>query len=106
LSATPTEVKVQLDDQPERRLRIAEFCVANARYYGGGMKIAPDAKFDDGLFDIITIGDASAFRILANAPRLYLGAHLRLSEVSHALAKRVVARAVKKDDVVRVELDG
>jgi len=80
--------------------------VANARYYGGGMKIAPDAKFDDGLFDIITIGDASAFRILANAPRLYFGAHLRMNEVSHSLAKLVVTRPVKKDEEVRVELDG
>jgi diacylglycerol kinase family enzyme len=84
LSATPTEVKVQLDEQPERRLRIAEFCVANARYYGGGMKIAPDAKFDDGLFDIITIGDASAFRILANAPALFRCAPARERSVAFA----------------------
>ena len=106
LSCTPTEVKVQLDDHPERRLRIAEFCVANARYYGGGMKIAPDAKIDDGLFDIVTIGDASSFRILANAPRLYFGAHLRMNEVSHALARQVVTRPVKKEEEIRVELDG
>ena len=70
------------------------------------MKIAPDAKFDDGFFDIVTIGDASSFRILANAPRLYFGAHLRMNEVTHSLAKQVIARAVKKDDMVRVELDG
>src|SRR5258708_2308310 len=106
LSSTPTEVHVQLDEQPERRLRVSEFCVANARYYGGAMKIAPDAKLDDGRFDIITIGDASAFRILANSPRLYFGAHLRMNEVTHALAKQVVARSVKKDEEVRIELDG
>jgi YegS/Rv2252/BmrU family lipid kinase len=106
LSSSPTEVQVQLDEQTERRLRIAEFCVANARYYGGGMKIAPDAKFDDGLFDIVTIGDASSFRILANAPRLYFGAHLRMNEVTHALARQVVARPVRKDEEIRVELDG
>ena len=106
LSSTPTEVHVQLDELPERRLRVAEFCVANARYYGGAMKIAPDAKLDDGRFDIITIGDAGAFRILANSPRLYFGAHLRMNEVTHALAKQVVARPVKKDEEVRVELDG
>lgn len=105
-TASPTEVNVQLDEQPERRLRLAEFCVANARYYGGGMKIAPGAKVEDGLFDIITIGDASSFRILANAPRLYLGAHLNMNEVTHALAKQVVARPVRKDELVRVELDG
>ena len=106
LTSSPIEVNIQLDEHPERRLRVTEFCVANARYYGGGMKIAPDAKFDDGFFDIVTIGDASSFRILANAPRLYFGAHLRMNEVTHALAKQVVARAIKKDDVVRVELDG
>lgn len=106
LTASPIEVHVQLDEQPERRLRIAEFAVANARYYGGGMKIAPEAKPDDGLFDVVTIADASAFRILTNAHRLYLGAHLRMDEVTHSLAKQVVARPVKKDEIVRVELDG
>ncbi len=80
--------------------------VANARYYGGAMKIAPDAKLDDGYFDVITIGDASAFRILANSPRLYFGAHLRMSEVSHSLAKQIVARAAIKDEHLAVELDG
>ena len=70
------------------------------------MKIAPDAKIDDGFFDVITIGDAGSFRILTNAPRLYFGSHLRMDEVSHSLAKQVVARAVKKDENVRIELDG
>src|SRR5438132_6464867 len=106
LQSSPTEVYVQLDDQPERRLRVAEFAVANARYYGGAMKIAPDAKLDDGKFDVITIGDAGAFRILANSPRLYFGAHLRMDEVSHTLAKQIVARPEKKDERIAVELDG
>ena len=70
------------------------------------MKIAPNAKLDDGSFDVVTIGDASAFRILANAPRLYFGTHLRMNEVTHTMAKQVVARPVKKDEEVRIELDG
>jgi diacylglycerol kinase (ATP) len=70
------------------------------------MKIAPDAKIDDGLLDVVTIGDASSFRILANAPRLYFGAHLRMNEVTHALAKQLVARPARKDEEIRVELDG
>jgi len=106
LAASPIEVHVQLDEQAERRLRIAEFCVANARYYGGAMKIAPNAKLDDGFLDVVSIGDASSFRILSNAPRLYFGAHLRMDEVTHALAKQIVARPLKKEEVVRLELDG
>jgi diacylglycerol kinase family enzyme len=70
------------------------------------MKIAPDAKLDDGFLDVVSIGDASSFRILTNAPRLYFGAHLRMDEVTHALAKQIVARPVKKDEEVRIELDG
>jgi diacylglycerol kinase (ATP) len=106
LSTSPIEVLVQIDAQPERRLRLAEFCVANARYYGGAMKIAPDAKLDDGYFDVVTIGDANSFRLLTNAPRLYFGAHLRMNEVTHTLAKQVIARPANKDTEVRVELDG
>ena len=106
LAASPIEVSVQLDEQPERRIRVAEFCVANARYYGGAMKIAPDAKLDDGWLDVVSIGDASAWRILSNAPRLYFGAHLRMDEVNPALAKQIVARPVKNDEEVAIELDG
>ena len=106
MAASPADVLVQIDERPERRLRVAEFCVANARYYGGAMKIAPDAKLDDGYFDVVTIGDASSFRLLTNAPRLYFGAHLRMSEVTHELAKQVIARPSSKDKEVRVELDG
>jgi len=49
---------------------------------------------------VVSIGDASAFRILSNAPRLYFGAHLRMDEVNHALAKQIVARPVKQGEVV------
>lgn len=106
LAATPSDVLLQIDERQERRLRVAEFCVANAKYYGGAMKIAPDAKLDDGYFDVVTIGDANSFRLLTNAPRLYFGAHLRMSEVTHELAKQVVARPASKGKEVRVELDG
>jgi diacylglycerol kinase (ATP) len=106
LKTSPTEVVLQLDDHEERRLRMAELAVANGQYYGGAMKIAPNAKLDDGLLDVVTIGDASSFRILANAPRLYFGAHLRMNEVTHALAKQVIARPAKKNEEIRVELDG
>ena len=31
--------------------------IANGRYFGGGMKIAPDADPPDGLFDVVALGD-------------------------------------------------
>src|SRR5206468_2188095 len=51
-----TEVTVQLDGG-ERRGRMHDVVVANGVWHGGGMKLAPDARPDDGLFDVVLIGD-------------------------------------------------
>jgi diacylglycerol kinase (ATP) len=106
LKREPTSVVVQLDDNPDRHMTVANLCIANARYFGGGMKIAPNARLTDGKFDVISIGDLGAARILANSPRLYLGAHLSMAEVGHALATKVVARAANKDQRIEIEVDG
>jgi diacylglycerol kinase (ATP) len=106
LKTPSTSVRIQLDDQQERRLTVANLCVANARYFGGGMKIAPDARLNDGRFDIITIGDLGTLRILANAPRLYMGKHLGMQQVHHHLAARLTARPAKTDALVSIEVDG
>ncbi|HSS19471.1 MAG TPA: diacylglycerol kinase family protein [Pyrinomonadaceae bacterium] len=101
-----TRVIVQLDDDPARHLTVVNLCIANARYFGGGMKIAPNAKLADGKFDVISVGDLSAARIFGNAPRLYAGAHLGMKEVGHALAAKVTARAANHDETIQVEVDG
>jgi diacylglycerol kinase (ATP) len=100
-----TRVVVQLDDDPARHMTVANLCVANARYFGGGMKIAPNAKLADGKFDVVSVGDLGAARILANAPRLYAGAHLSMAEVGHALAVKVSAQSAG-DQTIEVEADG
>lgn len=106
LQSPATRVVVQLDDNHEKHLTVANLCIANARYFGGGMKIAPDAKINDGRFDVITIGDLGARKIFTNAPRLYLGSHISMDEVGHALAEKVTVRAADKESVVPLELDG
>ena len=57
MRTTPTRLVVQLDDSHERNLLVSNLCIANARYFGGGMKIAPDAKLTDGKFDVVGVGD-------------------------------------------------
>jgi diacylglycerol kinase (ATP) len=106
LKTAATRVVVQLDDDRERIITVANLCIANARYFGGGMKIAPDAELGDGKFDVVSIGDLGAARLMANAPRIYLGAHLGMSEVGHVLAKKILARPLNKDELVQIEVDG
>lgn len=99
-------VRVQIDDLPERRMTVRNLCVANARYFGGGMKIAPGALLNDSRFDVVSIGDLDALEIIRNAPKLYFGKHLDLRQVQHQHARRVVAHAASKDEVVAIEVDG
>ena len=106
LKSRPTRVAIQLDEDAERHMTVANLCVANARYFGGGMKIAPGAKLDDGKFDVVSIGDIGAARIVANAPRLYIGAHLSIPEVGHVLATKVIARPLNNAEQIEIEVDG
>jgi YegS/Rv2252/BmrU family lipid kinase len=98
-------VRVSIDGGRESQFAVTNFCVANARYFGGGMKIAPEAVVNDGLFDVVAVGDLSALNILANSYRLYLGTHLGMQQVRHAHARRISARPAS-DAVVKLEIDG
>jgi len=98
-------VRVSLDGGRESQLTVTNFCVANARYFGGGMKIAPAALLDDGLFDVVAVGDLSALKVLANSYRVYLGTHLGMQQVQHARARLVTARPTGIEEV-KLEIDG
>lgn len=101
-----TAVRVKIDDKEERTLQTVNFCVANARFFGGGMKIAPAAKINDGFLDVVNIGDIRTAKIILNAYTLYRGTHLDLPEVKDTLAKRIEARPLREDQEVHIEIDG
>ena len=54
----------------ERTLLIA---IANARQYGNGALIAPDARIDDGQLDVVVVAARPAWRALLQVPRVFLG---------------------------------
>ena len=106
LRTAPIRLAVQLDDSHERQIVVSNLCIANARYFGGGMKIAPDAKLTDGKFDVVGVGDLSALKIFTSAPRVYFGSHLSMPEVSHALARKITVRTADRVAEVALEIDG
>jgi diacylglycerol kinase family enzyme len=56
--------------------------VANTENGGGGMKLMPGARFDDGVLDLIELGDIPPLGMLLGVmPKLYSGAHLGHPEV-------------------------
>jgi diacylglycerol kinase (ATP) len=62
---------------------------ANTSSYGGGMKIAPQAKLDDGLLDVCVIGGVDPFKLVCMFPTVYFGRHLRIREVNYFQARSV-----------------
>jgi len=106
ISLDPETVRVRIDGGEEKPLQTINFCVANARFFGGGMKIAPAAKISDGFLDIINIGDIRTAKIILNAYTLYRGTHLDLPEVKDTLAKRIEARPLNDSQEIHIEIDG
>ena len=50
--------------------------VANGPSYGGGMRVCPDARMDDGLFDILVVSRISTIEFLKVFPKVFSGKHL------------------------------
>jgi diacylglycerol kinase (ATP) len=50
--------------------------VANTATFGGGMKIAPEARWDDGLLDVVIAGPLSRSGVIRLLPHLYRGTHV------------------------------
>ncbi len=97
-------VETQLTVDDERRSgRMFDVVVANGRFFGGGMKMCPDAVPDDGLLDIVTIGDVTKRDLVVTMPKIYRGTHLPHPK-AETLRGRVVS--VETEEPVPVELDG
>jgi YegS/Rv2252/BmrU family lipid kinase len=62
---------------------------ANTPVYGGGMKIAPEAKMDDGVLDVCIVGGVDPFKLFCTFPTVYAGRHLGIREVEYFKASRV-----------------
>jgi diacylglycerol kinase (ATP) len=70
-------------DQPTL---IAAF--ANTPLYGGGMKVAPQAKMDDGLLDVCVVGGLDPFKLFCLFPTVYAGKHLSIKAVQYFQSAR------------------
>lgn len=63
--------------------------IANGPSYGGGMLVCPDARFDDGLADVMVLEPVGVPRFLALFPRVYRGTHIWHPKVRTARGERI-----------------
>jgi YegS/Rv2252/BmrU family lipid kinase len=98
-------VRAILDDGAPEELLLTSYSVANGRYFGGGMLVAPEARIDDGLFHVTIWKGFGPLDFVRYSGKMYDGSHVRLAGTSTASAKRVRLEPVG-ERVARVELDG
>lgn len=99
----PRPMRVWLDDVEWYEGRSLLLAVANGTTFGHGMRIAPQAATDDGLFDVVLVKDAHKLDVLMTLRRVYDGSHLAHPAVQYKRARRVM---IESQQPVSLDLDG
>jgi diacylglycerol kinase (ATP) len=98
-----TEVTVELHDGTRREGRMHDVIVANGQWHGGAMWLAPEARPDDGVFDVVLIGDVTKRDFVTTSPKLYKGTYLAHPKID---LLRSSAVGVDAPERLPIELDG
>jgi diacylglycerol kinase (ATP) len=96
-------IVLHVEDEAEDTRDCAMLVIANGSYFGGGMCIAPDARPDDGLLDMIIFGDLKKSEMLKILPMTYQGRHISHQKVRFRKIKNVAIQCAEK---ILVEADG
>ncbi|HEU0032957.1 MAG TPA: diacylglycerol kinase family protein [Kofleriaceae bacterium] len=99
-------VAMTFDGKDRVDATIYTVAIANGRYFGGAMKVAPDAEPDDGVFDVVALGDFGFGDVLKSSRRIYKGTHVTMDKVTSRRAKLVEAEAIDPGAVVELDIDG
>lgn len=77
----PSLIQLTVDGKLVREGKAFLCAVCNARSYGAGLQIAPDAKIDDGVFDVVFIDEMNKFVALSLLAKVGKGGHIRSPRV-------------------------
>ncbi|MBI5532787.1 MAG: diacylglycerol kinase family lipid kinase [Deltaproteobacteria bacterium] len=98
-------VRVAVDGKEFVNGPIFNVAVANGRFFGGGMMIAPEADPSDGLFEVVALGDLSRTAALSLSTKIYKGLHIGTQKVSATRGKVIEAESSGTTPVL-IDMDG
>jgi len=96
-------IRSRLDEGNWQSGMFNDIIVANGRYFGGGLFPAPDALLDDGLFDVVFLGDVGRMEAVMNLSKLRKGRHFENPKVSLRRARKIEAQS---EEDVFIDMDG
>ncbi len=98
-------VRLRIDDSFEEEMLVNTIAIANGRFFGGGMMIAPEARLDDGQLEVVVLGDIGVGFFVRHSSKVYAGTHTSLPEVRVLRGAHVVVTPVSSGESL-VECDG
>lgn len=104
LAYAPSQVRIVVDGAEAYAGPIAVAAAANAGWFGGGMHVAPDARFDDGQLDVVVVRGVSGLTLLRKLGKLYAGTHLSDPTVETFRGRELTIESL--DGRTAVEVDG
>lgn len=90
-------------DGEEREGKMHEVIAAIGRYSAGGMRLTPNAVPDDGLFDVLILGDLSKLDLATNMHKTYKGTHVSHPKVEILRGTEV---RIEAEEPLPIQLDG
>lgn len=102
------EVRITVDDSDPFEAGTALVAVANGKFFGGGMMVAPDAVLDDGLFEIVIVREAGKLGLIRDMRLLYEGRHGGHPAITMLRGRKVVVEPLGDTDAnaALVDIDG
>jgi diacylglycerol kinase (ATP) len=93
LTYRPHLVDLSLDGAPAQQMLLGNAWFANGQYSGGGIRDAPRARLDDGLLDVVCMGDMNLLQKVFSFRKLRSGAFVDLPQVTYRTARRIEAES-------------
>jgi diacylglycerol kinase (ATP) len=98
-------VKIKMDNNDEMESKIVTIAISNGKYFGGGMKIAPDAMIDDGKFHVTIIEDWSILQKIIYSSKLYNGSILKTKGVKSFVCEKIKIESLDENPAL-IDCDG
>lgn len=99
----PKHATIEIDGKKEKK-NLVLFAIGNGMYYGGGLKMIPDAILDDGFLHACIVKDVSRLRIMTILPEVYSGKHIRHKKYVELFKGKKVT--VRSKEEIYMNLDG
>lgn len=101
------DFKIKVDDGDwEAYSQVTALCVGNAKFFGGGMKITPNAHPSSRDFEVVILQDFKWYDFILKLHKLYNGTHLSVKNVSSRRARSIEVEEITSSGRIYVQSDG